>query len=106
MLWAVVTGAGGAASATALQVALILVVFALAQTIDGIFVSPRIIGSKAAMHPLLVMLALLAGARGGIGGMIVAVPVMIILKAVFVEMVWKPMLAKRAREGAAAMDGG
>jgi predicted PurR-regulated permease PerM len=106
VLWAVVTGAGGAAGDTVLQVAMILLVFALAQTIDGIFVSPRIIGSKAAMHPLLVMLALLAGARGGIAGMIVAVPVMIILKAVFVEMVWNPMLAKRAREKAAATERG
>jgi hypothetical protein len=31
---------------------------------------------------------------------------MIILKAVFVEMVWNPMLAKRAREKAAATERG
>ena len=50
------------------------------------------------MHPLLVMLALIVGAQGGLGGMIIAVPTAIIFKALFVELLWRPMLDRRTLE--------
>lgn len=98
LLWALVSPEFATVGERAVQSGLILVVFALAQNIDGFFISPRVIGKQAAMHPLLVMLALIAGAQGGIAGMVVAVPVMIICKALFVELLWNPMREHREIE--------
>ena len=97
ILWGLCTQ-GLDAGERAVQIGLIMLVFALAQALDGFLISPKIIGDKAKMHPLLVMLALLAGGQAGIAGMVIAVPVMIIVKALFVELVWLPMRERRRQE--------
>ncbi len=56
----------------ALYMALAIIVF---QQIEANIISPKIIGDKIGMHPLLVVFALLAGGKlMGVGGMIIAVP--------------------------------
>ena len=58
----------------------IVIVFGL-QFLEGNILSPYIVGKSLHMHPLMIMVALTAGGEiGGIMGMIVAVPVLVILK--------------------------
>jgi len=60
-------------------------VFGAVQFLEGNFITPKIMGKQTGLHPLLVMIALVLGAKFfGFVGMIVAVPVAAILK-IFVQ---------------------
>jgi len=60
-----------------------LVAFVVIQQIEANLISPRIIGDRVGLNPLLVIFALLAGgALFGLGGMLLAVPVTAIIKVV------------------------
>ena len=87
-------------------IALIAVIglFSAIQAIEGFILQPRIVGRGAGLHPLVVMLALIAGAQFGIGGMIVAVPMASILRVLVLEFYWKPLLNRHipAEEDAAS----
>ena len=51
-------------------------VFGVAQLVEGWFLTPVVVGDKVGLHPLVVMVALLAGANLlGIWGMLFAIPV-------------------------------
>ncbi|RFU61490.1 AI-2E family transporter [Bacillus sp. V59.32b] len=70
------------AASISLKMALITVgiVFVL-QFLEGNVLSPLIVGKSLHMHPLFIILALLAGGEvGGIMGLILAVPVLAVLK--------------------------
>jgi len=59
-------------------------VFALVQVLEGIFITPRIVGEKTGLHPVAIMLAILLGAEFfGLTGMIIAVPAMAALNVIF-----------------------
>lgn len=61
----------------------------LLQQIDGLVISPRVMGSITGFSPAVVLLALFAGARiGGIGGMLLALPVMMAFRTVYRVFVW------------------
>jgi predicted PurR-regulated permease PerM len=58
----------------------IVIVFGL-QFLEGNILSPYIVGKSLHMHPLLIMAALTAGGEiGGIIGLILAVPVLVVIK--------------------------
>ncbi len=60
------------------------VILILVMAIDGNVINPKILGSKVEVHPVLVIVALLAGGEiGGIVGMLVAVPVAALIKMQF-----------------------
>ncbi|MEN6625553.1 MAG: AI-2E family transporter [Candidatus Sumerlaeia bacterium] len=59
------------------------------QANEGFILQPYIVGKHASLHPLMVMAALVIGAQGGIGGMIVAVPIAAVVKVAWVELFWK-----------------
>ncbi|MFM1652460.1 AI-2E family transporter [Brevibacillus sp. B_LB10_24] len=62
---------------------LVLVVNLIIQVAEGNILSPNIVGRSLHLHPLLIIFALLAGeALGGLVGMVLAVPVMAVLKVV------------------------
>lgn len=68
------------------QVVLVLVLFGMLQAVENIVFQPWITGRNVAMHPVLVLLAILVGGRvAGVLGMALAVPVAAILKVVVVE---------------------
>ena len=69
----------------------VLGLFTLIQTLEGFVLQPRIVGKGAGLHPLVVMLALLAGAQFGIGGMILAVPFASIIRVLVREFYWLPI---------------
>lgn len=61
----------------------------LLQQIDGLVISPRVMGSITGFSPAVVLLALFAGARiGGIAGMLLALPVLMAFRTVYRVFVW------------------
>lgn len=68
----------------------VLLVFVGVQAIEGYVLTPRIVGEKVGLHPLVVMIALLVGGSLlGVWGMLVAIPVtatLSVLGAEWVEM--------------------
>jgi predicted PurR-regulated permease PerM len=62
--------------------------FIVVQQIDGFVFQPRIVGKAAQLHPVAVLLALLAGANFGILGMIVAVPAAAVIRVLLKEFYW------------------
>ncbi|CAM3818812.1 AI-2E family transporter [Mesobacillus zeae] len=72
-----------------------IIVFTL-QFIEGNILSPLIVGKSIHMHPLIIMFALLAGGQaGGIAGMVLAVPIVVILRAAIVHARDHLVAAKR-----------
>ena len=60
------------------------VILAAVMFIDGNIINPRMLSSNVEVHPVLVILALLAGGKvGGVVGMLVAVPVAALIKLQF-----------------------
>lgn len=72
MLWAAITAG----------------VFVLIQQIDGFIFQPKIVGKAAQLHPVAIILALVAGSNFGIMGMIVAVPLASIARVLLKEFYW------------------
>jgi predicted PurR-regulated permease PerM len=63
----------------------LVIVFSL-QFLEGNILSPLIVGKSLHMHPLIIMFALLAGEEvGGIIGLILAVPVLVVLRAALIH---------------------
>ncbi len=66
---------------SAKAVIIVIVTIFILQFIEGNILSPLIVGRSLRMHPVVIMLALLAGGElAGIPGMILAVPAAPILK--------------------------
>ncbi|MFJ5715476.1 AI-2E family transporter [Neobacillus sp. NPDC093127] len=69
-----------ATSSVKLVIITVVIVFGL-QFLEGNILSPYIVGKSLHMHPLIIMIALTAGGEiGGILGLILAVPVLVVLK--------------------------
>lgn len=61
----------------------VIIAFLIIQQLEGSFISPKILGDQVGLHPLFVILVLLAGGHlFGLLGMILAVPVAAILRVV------------------------
>ncbi|MDD2431359.1 MAG: AI-2E family transporter [Firmicutes bacterium] len=58
--------------------------FVVIQQIEGLFLTPKIIGNHSNLHPITVILAVIGGEMlWGFGGMIIAVPLAAVLKSAF-----------------------
>jgi predicted PurR-regulated permease PerM len=70
--------------------ALVTLVFILANNIDGIFIAPKIVGESVGLHPLTVILSVLAWSLilGGLLGAILAVPLTATLKVLLKRYFW------------------
>lgn len=74
--------------------------FIVIQQIDGFVFQPKIVGKRAQLHPVVVLVALVAGSNFGIMGMIVAVPLASVIRVLFKEFFWDKREAEwRAKEG-------
>ncbi|MEI3613298.1 AI-2E family transporter [Pseudogracilibacillus sp. SO30301A] len=68
-------------------VIVVLVTTLIVQTLENSFLSPYIMGKSVQIHPVFIILTLLIGAEiGGIIGMIVAVPLITMGKAIIVQI--------------------
>lgn len=70
---------------------LVLVVFAVVQAIEGFVIVPKILGDKVGLHPLTIIIAVMAGTTllGGILGGILAIPLTALLRVILARYVWK-----------------
>lgn len=76
--------------------ALVLVVFAVVQSLEGLVISPKIMGDRVGLHPLAIIIAVMAGTTllGGILGGILAIPLAAALRVIMFRYVWKKRDAK------------
>ncbi len=76
-------------------------IFAIVQQIDGLFITPKIVGESVGLHPMTVIASVFVWSLliGGLLGAIVAVPLTATIKVLLRRYVWKrtvfaaPMLA-------------
>lgn len=87
------------------QVLWVIIVVIIVEQIDGNLIYPNVIGKSEHIHPLTIVIILLAvGKVMGILGMILAIPVYAILKTVVIylhhifTLKYQPMIKKRHRE--------
>lgn len=81
------------------RVGLVVGVFVTVQFLEGMVISPKIIGDRVGMHPLTVIIAVITGTTlmGGIVGGILAIPITAVLRALMFRYVW----VKREKQGSA-----
>lgn len=78
----------------------VAVVFAVVQGIEGYLLTPRIVGDKVGLHPLVVMVALIVGGSLlGIWGMLLAIPITAVASVFAAE--WLAAYRKSATFGEA-----
>ena len=61
----------------------VIILFTIIQQLEGGIISPKIMGAKVGLHPLIIIFSLLAGGELlGILGMMIAIPTTVIIKEV------------------------
>jgi predicted PurR-regulated permease PerM len=69
----------------------VLGVFTIVQALEGLVISPKIMGGRVGLHPLAIIIAVMAGTTllGGILGGILAIPLTAVLRVLMARYVWK-----------------
>ncbi len=77
------------------RVAAVLIVFAIVQSIEGYFLTPKIMGDRTGLHPVVIIIAIFfwGSALGGISGMILAIPL-----TAFLVVFWRLAREKYVKE--------
>lgn len=80
----------------------VTMIFAVVQQIDGLFITPRVVGEAVGLHPLTVIASVLVWGFlfGGLLGAIVAVPMTASVKVLFQRYIWRARLAPQTVGGA------
>ena len=70
---------------------LVVVVFTVVQSLESFFYSPKIMGNRVGLHPVVVIIAVMIGVTvlGGFLGGILAIPVAAALRVVLFRYVWR-----------------
>ena len=70
---------------------MVLGVFAVVQTLESFVISPKIIGDRVGLHPLVIIIAVMAGTTllGGILGGVLAIPLAAALRVILARYIWK-----------------
>jgi len=71
--------------------AMVLGVFAVVQSLEGLVIQPRIMGDRVGLHPLIIIIALMVGTTllGGILGGILAIPLAAVLRVLMFRYIWR-----------------
>ena len=71
--------------------ALVLAVFGMVQALEGLFISPRIMGNRVGLHPLVIIVAVMTGTTllGGILGGVLAIPLAAALRVILARYIWE-----------------
>lgn len=66
-------------------------IFAFVQVAEGLGYSPRILGNRVGLHPLTIIICVMAGTKliGGILGGLLAIPITAALRTIMFRYVWK-----------------
>jgi predicted PurR-regulated permease PerM len=77
-------------------------IFIVVQQVDGLFITPRIVGEAVGLHPMTVIASVLVWALllGGLLGAILAVPLTASLKVLFQRYIWRARIAPQTVGGA------
>ena len=72
-----------------------LVVFVVVHAVEGYVLTPKIMGGRTGLHPIVIIVAVFfwGTALGGIGGMILAIPL-----TAFLVVFWRLAREKYIRE--------
>lgn len=78
------------------------VIFIIVQQIDGLFITPRIVGEAVGLHPMTVIASVFLWSLllGGLLGAILAVPLTASIKVLFQRYIWHARIAPRTVGGA------
>jgi len=70
---------------------LVLAVFGVVQTLEGVVISPRIMKGRVGLHPLTIIIAVMVGTTllGGVLGGVLAIPLTAVLRVLMSRYVWK-----------------
>jgi predicted PurR-regulated permease PerM len=70
---------------------LVLAVFGTVQALEGLVISPKIIGDRVGLHPLTIIVAVMIGTTllGGVLGGMLAIPLTAALRVLMFRYVWK-----------------
>lgn len=82
---------GFASSGSWVLPAQVLAVFAVVQTLEGLVISPKIMGDRVGLHPLTIIIAVMVGTTllGGLLGGILAIPLTAALRVLMFRYVWR-----------------
>lgn len=71
--------------------ALVLLVFTIVQLLESVVISPRIMKGRVGLHPLTIIIAVMAGTTllGGVLGGVLAIPLTAVLRVLMERYVWK-----------------
>ena len=77
---------------------LVLLVFAIVQTLEALVVSPRIMKGRVGLHPLTIIIAVMVGTTllGGLLGGVLAIPLTAVLRVLMERYVWKRPASREA----------
>ncbi len=69
----------------------VLAVFGVVQALEGFVISPKIMGDRVGLHPLTIIIAVMAGTTllGGLLGGILAIPLTAVLRVLMGRYIWK-----------------
>lgn len=70
--------------------ALVVLVFTIVQTAEGLLIQPKIVGDRVGLHPLSIIVAVLVGTTlfGGLLGGILAIPLTAAMRVIMFRYVW------------------
>jgi predicted PurR-regulated permease PerM len=70
---------------------LVLVVFAIVQSLESFFITPKVMGHRVGLHPVVIIIAVMVGTTlfGGLLGGVLAIPVAAALRVVMFRYVWE-----------------
>ena len=76
-------------------------VFVFVQVAEGLGYSPRILGNRVGLHPLTIIICVMAGTKliGGILGGLLAIPLTAALRTIMLRYVWKAPAANPPAAG-------
>ncbi len=81
-------------------------IFAAVQQVDGLFITPKIVGESVGLHPMTVIVSVFVWTllMGGLLGAILAVPMTATLKVLLVRYIWQRKLRPGTVAGGAVAD--
>jgi predicted PurR-regulated permease PerM len=77
---------------------LVLAVFTIVQTLESVWVSPRVMKGRVGLHPLTIIIAVMVGTTllGGLLGGVLAIPLTAVLRVLMERYVWKRLVPQKA----------
>jgi predicted PurR-regulated permease PerM len=95
MFWVLLSSAYPTVSDKAIGAAEVVALFAVLQIIESYVLQPNIVGKNSRLHPVVMLLALVAGGQFGFGGIVLAVPLACVARVLLKELWWDQLVARK-----------